>query len=159
MAAAMARPCPVFPEVGSTRVPPGFSRPARSAASIIRMPIRSFTLPPGFSISSLARTVGLTPRVTLRSRTRGVSPMASRNDSMTRIDRLPPWAGPPGLLSTMRSGGDQLVDRVGVAEVQGVVDTHLHRHHPFGVRVHGGDGLDALAVRRQHHPPAPPGSR
>ena len=34
--------------------------------------MRSFTDPPGFSISSLARTVGRTPRVTERSRTRGV---------------------------------------------------------------------------------------
>src|SRR6266567_4339854 len=85
MAAAMARPWPVLPEVGSMMVPPGFSRPSRSAASIMRMPMRSLTLPPGLSISSLARIVGLTPRVTLCSRTRGVLPMASRNDSMTCI--------------------------------------------------------------------------
>jgi hypothetical protein len=62
----------VLPEVGSTIVPPGRSFPARSAASIIGSPIRSFTLPPGLSISSFARTVGFTPRVTECSRTSGV---------------------------------------------------------------------------------------
>src|SRR5713226_9334180 len=89
MAAAMAKPCPVLPEVGSTIVPPAFSMPARSAASIIRKPMRSLTLPPGFSISSLARMVGLTPRVTLCRRTSGVSPTASRNVSMARILTAP----------------------------------------------------------------------
>jgi len=45
-AAAMARPTPVLPEVGSTIVPPARNQPRRSASSIIRMPIRSFTEPP-----------------------------------------------------------------------------------------------------------------
>ncbi len=54
IAAAIASPCPVLPEVGSTMVPPGFNSPWRSAASIIRIPMRSLTLPPGFSISSFA---------------------------------------------------------------------------------------------------------
>src|SRR6266545_5872826 len=49
----------------------------------MRRPIRSFTLPPGFSISSLARMAGRTPRTTLWSRTSGVLPMPSRNDSST----------------------------------------------------------------------------
>ena len=38
----------MLPDVGSTIVPPGFSRPSRSAASIIAIATRSFTLPPGF---------------------------------------------------------------------------------------------------------------
>src|SRR5438128_2543347 len=42
----MASPTPVFPEVGSTMVPPGFSSPAFSPASIIAMPIRSLPLEP-----------------------------------------------------------------------------------------------------------------
>src|ERR671918_2612027 len=79
----MARPWPVLPDVGSTIVPPGFSRPARSAASIIRRPMRSLTLPPGFSISSFARRVGRRPREILFRRTRGVSPIASRNELRT----------------------------------------------------------------------------
>src|SRR5438128_2367674 len=66
-------------------VPPGRSFPSRSAASIIRIPIRSFTDPPGLSISSFASTVGRSPRVTARRRTSGVSPIASRNESSTCI--------------------------------------------------------------------------
>src|SRR6266545_1009184 len=91
----MARPWPVFPEVGSTIVPPGRSCPPRSAASIMRRPIRSFTLPPGFSISSLAKMAGRTPRTTLWSRTSGVLPMPSRNDSST-CTVPPPAPGDPG---------------------------------------------------------------
>ena len=88
----MARPWPVFPDVGSTSVPPGFSSPAFSAASIIRSPMRSFTLPPGFSISSFARTVAWTPAVVWRSRTSGVFPMASRNESRTLTALFSPAA-------------------------------------------------------------------
>ena len=89
IAAAIASPCPVLPDVGSTIVPPGRSVPDRSAASIMRMPMRSFTDPPGFSISTLASIVGRSPRVTDRRRTRGVSPIASRNVSSTRIEPTP----------------------------------------------------------------------
>ena len=53
-AAASASPTPVFPDVASTMRPPGFNRPSRSAASIIAMPIRSFTDPPGLKNSALA---------------------------------------------------------------------------------------------------------
>src|SRR5213594_3411463 len=59
-------------------VPPGRSWPVRSASSIMVRPIRSLTLPPGFSSSSLARIVGLMPAVTLCSRTSGVFPTRSR---------------------------------------------------------------------------------
>src|SRR5689334_6858427 len=74
----MARPWPVLPEVGSMIVPPGRSSPDRSASSIIVRAIRSFTLPPGFSCSSLARITGLTPLATFCSRTIGVWPTRSR---------------------------------------------------------------------------------
>jgi hypothetical protein len=82
----MARPWPVFPLVGSMMVPPGLSRPARSAASIIGSPMRSFTEPPGFNISSLAsssgwRSAGAMSRVSRLIRTSGVSPTSSRIDS------------------------------------------------------------------------------
>ena len=67
-------------------VPPGLSRPARSAASIIGRPIRSLTEPPGLSISSLAsrsgwRSAGPRSRVSRVIRTSGVSPTRSRIDS------------------------------------------------------------------------------
>ena len=52
IAAAMARPMPVFPLVASTMTPPGFSSPRRSAPSMIARPIRSFTEPPGFRFSA-----------------------------------------------------------------------------------------------------------
>ena len=48
----------MLPLVGSTIVPPGLSRPSRSAASIIRTAMRSFTDPPGFRYSTFARTSG-----------------------------------------------------------------------------------------------------
>src|SRR5690242_4601601 len=76
-AAAIARPTPVLPEVGSTIVPPGRSFPSRSARSIIGSPIRSFTEPPGFRYSSLASSVGPTSRPSLSSRTIGVAPTSS----------------------------------------------------------------------------------
>ncbi len=76
-AAAMANPTPVLPLVGSTIVPPGLSHPLRSASSIMRMPMRSLTEPPGLSISSLAATGVRRPFVTVLSRTRGVFPRAS----------------------------------------------------------------------------------
>src|SRR6266567_2669188 len=74
----MASAWPVFPEVGSTIVPPGFSTPRRSASSIMRSPIRSLTLPPGLSVSTFARMVGRSPAVMRWSRTSGVCPTASR---------------------------------------------------------------------------------
>jgi hypothetical protein len=67
----------VFPEVGSTMVPPGFSRPAFSAASIMAMPMRSLTLPPGLNDSTLAARVA-GPAWKRPSLTRGVFPRVSR---------------------------------------------------------------------------------
>src|SRR3954463_8718954 len=78
MAAPIARPTPVLPEVGSTIVPPGRSFPSRSAASIIGSPIRSFTEPPGFRYSSLARISAPPGGVSFCSRTIGVAPTSSR---------------------------------------------------------------------------------
>ena len=69
---------PVLPLVGSTIVPPGFSLPSRSAASMMRTAMRSFDEPPGFRYSTLASTVAAMPSVTLLSLTSGVSPMRSR---------------------------------------------------------------------------------
>src|SRR3989304_93166 len=52
---------PVLPEVPSTIVPPGLSRPLRSASSIIATPMRSLTEPPGFMNSAFAYIFGLRP--------------------------------------------------------------------------------------------------
>src|SRR5919201_1770921 len=80
----MARPTPVFPEVGSTIVPPGLSRPSRSACSIIARPIRSLTEPPGFRYSSLARILAWPGGESLSSRTIGVPPTRSRTVGYSR---------------------------------------------------------------------------
>src|SRR5690349_6812909 len=77
-AAANASPTPVLPDVASTISPPGLSRPSRSAASIIAMPMRSFTEPPGLKNSALAYTGVRTPCVTRLSRISGVQPIVSR---------------------------------------------------------------------------------
>src|SRR5438874_1009526 len=132
MAAAMARPWPVLPEVGSTIVPPGRSFPARSAASIIRTPIRSFTLPPGFSISSLARIVGFTPAVTCDSRTSGVFPIASRKDPRTSTGPIVSLRGGrwPGSVGPGRSGERKAPDAAGVAEVEVPPGPDLHGQDP-----------------------------
>ncbi len=48
----------MLPDVGSTIVPPGWSSPEASAASIIRVAIRSFTEPPGLRYSIFPSTIG-----------------------------------------------------------------------------------------------------
>src|SRR5205807_1144984 len=113
----MARPCPVLPEVGSMMVPPGRSLPVRSASSTMVRPIRSLTLPPGFSCSSLARMVGLSPAVTLCRRTRGVCPTRSRMLSLYLNYRTPrrdsiPWSercSPPNQRKKMVSAATAIV--------------------------------------------------
>src|SRR6185437_3721033 len=83
-AAAMARPTPVLPEVGSTIVPPGLSFPSRSACSIIARPIRSLTDPPGLRYSSLARIRACPGGERRSSRTMGVPPTSSRTVGYSR---------------------------------------------------------------------------
>ena len=80
-AAACASPIPVLPEEASTIVPPGSRDPSRSAASTIAVAARSLTEPPGFRYSTLTSTVAERPSVSLRSRTSGVSPTRSINES------------------------------------------------------------------------------
>ena len=78
----MASPTPVLPEVGSTIVPPGWSSPEASAASIIRSAMRSFTEPPGFRYSTFASTRGASPSPSsdVESRSSGVLPIRSRRE-------------------------------------------------------------------------------
>src|SRR5919108_851988 len=135
----MASPWPVFPEVGSTMVPPGRRCPFRSAASIIRRPMRSFTLPPGFSISSLASTVPGTSRATRPRRTRGVWPMASRKVSRTSTA--------PMVAPLRRS--DQPVDGAEVAEVHGPVGRGLYGQYGPGMREEGPPASNPVPIRVQ----------
>jgi hypothetical protein len=58
-------------------VPPGFSKPFLSASSTILMPMRSFTEPPGLSISALIQICGFKPDATRFRRISGVFPTAS----------------------------------------------------------------------------------
>ena len=67
----------MLPLVGSTIVPPGFKSPSRSAASMMRVAMRSFDEPPGFRYSTFASTVALMPSVTRFSFTSGVLPIRS----------------------------------------------------------------------------------
>src|SRR5919106_719132 len=71
---------PVLPLVGSTIVAPGLTRPCASADSSIARPIRSLTLPPGFSDSSLATTLAPPGRGSRFRRTIGVWPISSSTD-------------------------------------------------------------------------------
>src|SRR3954447_904652 len=81
----MARPTPVLPLVGSMSVPPGLSRPSRSAASIRDTATRSLIEPLGFIASIFATSCGLSPAPRRERRTRGVSPMASMIDSLIPV--------------------------------------------------------------------------
>jgi ABC-type dipeptide/oligopeptide/nickel transport system ATPase component len=75
------RPIPVLPDVGSTIVPPGRSRPSRSAASINATAILSLIEPPGLNDSSFATSVGRKPNPMRDSRTNGVLPIVPRIES------------------------------------------------------------------------------
>jgi len=74
-------PMPVLPLVGSIRVSPGLMRPDFSASSTMRRPMRSFTEPPAFMNSHLARISQPYSLPTFWMRTMGVWPMAWRMES------------------------------------------------------------------------------
>ena len=78
----------MLPEVGSSRTVSRLIFPSFSAASIIETPIRSFTLPAGFRISSLAATVAFAPSMMRLSRTSGVLPMVLVMSSAIRMVSL-----------------------------------------------------------------------
>src|SRR5438477_2371918 len=69
---------PVLPLVASTTVPPGPSRPRRSASSTMFRATRSFIDPPGFRYSHLTKISAGTWRASFCSLTIGVPPIASR---------------------------------------------------------------------------------
>src|SRR3712207_3296232 len=91
----MARPVPVLPDVGSMIVPPGRSRPSRSAASTSRIATLSLIEPPGLKYSILATICGASPAPIRLRRTSGVSPTVSRIESlMSGSSRVPCVAMP-----------------------------------------------------------------
>ena len=67
----------MFPEVGSTIVPPGLSNPLLSASSTTASAILSLTLRPGLDASSFTQTIAEIPAVIWLRRTSGVLPTAS----------------------------------------------------------------------------------
>src|SRR6266481_5297111 len=71
---------PVFPLVGSTMVAPALSTPRRSASSSIATAMRSLTLPPGLSDSTLAATTAPPGLGSRFRRTIGVRPTSSSTD-------------------------------------------------------------------------------
>src|SRR5882724_587174 len=77
MAATMARPTPVLPEVGSMMVPPGFNAPLCSAACTMDSAMRSLIEPPGLLRSLLTYTLCVLPNRRL-IRMCGVLPMVCR---------------------------------------------------------------------------------
>src|SRR5450830_1084434 len=68
-------------------VPPGFRKPFSSASRIIPTPMRSFTEPPGFRNSHLARISAVPLPAKRDSRTIGVDPMRSSAESATTSGR------------------------------------------------------------------------
>ena len=87
-AATYARPTPVFPEVGSTRmVRSGEMRPSASARSIIASAILSLTLRQIEEDSSLATISPKHRSVTLFKRMRGVLPMVSSELSFNSFEK------------------------------------------------------------------------
>src|SRR3954447_26781091 len=152
--AAMARPVPVLPEVGSMIVPPGRRRPSRSAASIIRRATRSLIDPPGLKTSILATSRQRSPGSNRLSRTIGVSPMVSRIESRMSVEvwlavaiRRPyrarglPLGGCGGDDGDAGAGGDRLALLDGeLGHLAGLVGRDLVLH------LHGLDDADQLAL-------------
>ena len=70
-------------------VPPGFSRPSRSASSIILRAMRSLIELPGLKVSTLASTSAAMIPLGMRCRrTSGVCPMVSRMVLQIRGDDI-----------------------------------------------------------------------
>src|SRR2546421_7160313 len=123
----MARPTPVLPDVGSTIVPPCFSNPSRSAASVIATAGRSFTEPPGLLVSILTMRSQVRPRLMRGTRTSGVSPMRPRTESATSISRGSP--GTPRRYPPPHEGAFVL-DRRGRVATGGVGGLLVPRRRP-----------------------------
>ena len=79
-AAAIAKPIPVFPEVHSIIVPPGFISPFASASNNIFNAILSLIEFPGLKVSTLIKTLALMPGRIFLICTKGVFPIVSKID-------------------------------------------------------------------------------
>ena len=85
----MASEMPVLPEVDSSTVAPGFSRPRDSASRTIQSAARSFTEPVGLSCSSFAHSRTLGDGDNVGRPTSGVCPTESISESNLTRPRPP----------------------------------------------------------------------
>src|SRR3984893_3677122 len=117
---------PVFPAVASMTVPPGFSLPVRSASLIKPMAARSFTLPPGFRYSSLAKISAEPGGASLFICSIGVSPTSFDISSLTRRREL-----------DVINGTLQSKEQAGEASMQGIPIRSCHPERSEGSAVCG----------------------
>src|SRR5204863_2956646 len=103
----------VFPAVASTMTPPLWSKPSFSARWIIPIAARSFTLPPGFRYSSLAKTSAQSVGTILRRCSIGVCPTSSVISSATRRDDL----DRVGTLQGTTASGDLVIGSSGEVKI------------------------------------------
>src|SRR5262249_30349529 len=131
---------PVLPDVASSRIEPGCSRPVASRSSISARATRSLTEPVGLAASSFAnrRTVGLGASRGIS--TVGVSPI----DSTIPEYRLPARAARGTAISTAAGDRRQEPDLVAVGDGRGkageipdVLAVEVHVHEPVQVAVGG----------------------
>src|SRR5436309_7851370 len=101
---------PVFPEDGSRIVCPGRSRPSASAASIMLRAMRSFTDPPGFWPSSLAR---------MRTAGFGLNWLTSTSGVLPMVPRIEAWTAKARAAASAAGDRRQDGDHVGVADRRG----------------------------------------
>src|SRR4029453_9172508 len=168
-AQTIARPIPVLPLVGSTTVAPGLSTPRRSASSIMATAMRSFTLPPGLSDSSLPSTVAPPGRGMWFSRTSGVAPISSSTEPATRgrlnrpvvvfsiivlslSETLVPWQKKSNVIHRPRDAAPLLRPLPQVLERDAV-------HHARHRLVDLAPELGQIGDRVTRDPPAPPTHR
>src|SRR5580704_10388480 len=126
----MARPMPVFPEVGSISTwsgLPGTSTPARSASSTSESATRSLTDPPGFCPSSFMKMLAAGFGLSVLMSIIGVLPMKSRTVGYNAMVSALRRASAPGhgrQDGHLGAGRDGRVETLQVANVV-VVDVYV----------------------------------
>src|SRR5688572_31883387 len=140
---------PVFPLVGSIRVSPGLMRPFFWASSTMRFPIRSFTEPPAFRYSHLARYSQPVLRPMFFRRTIGVLPIDSRIEDWIWLtgDSCRADGEAPSVTCPQRRGNRPKRNRGGAedAEFRGAEGSHPRGSSSSVLRV-----LRASAVTSLH---------
>src|SRR6185312_13116416 len=141
---------PVLPLVGSTMTVSLSIFPARSPASIIAKPMRSFTLAIGLKNSHLASTVAWSLGIKRLIRTSGVPPIVSVMSLKIR-----PWGfsgiiSPDKLVQIGRAGCPDRHDQVRINQLQlAVFVEHPNRHAgPFKRREIRMPNLNRPAIRK-----------